>query len=374
MSSALDDLLPATEGQGRRFVAVLLALAAAALMLQGGFNLAVDPYGFYGSPLDIERTLTVRGVKLRLMKRAPAPEGLILGSSRVRMLDPAVAGERFGVPFFHAGGPAGGVADWLTFTRHATLDLGLPIRLLIVGIDPPSFTSQPSHWLHPVSYPELRPHLRHPWLTWVRSRVHLVSPDQTELSLKRLAADGEQVRRSRERFASGWRSDGFRQLNPPLDAEQIFQGNLELHRSHQEIEREHLADFQALADFAAERGVTVVTFLTPEAPRLRRALKNTLYPAARETTEGILRSVRDRGVLYCDVDVLRLTAKDFVDPHHLGYAGGKRILRILEICARTRGWREEDRVVSPFSKGGESEPGGYVNPPSAVGTGAQELH
>ncbi len=339
---ALDDLLPAGGRQGRRFVAGLLALVTAALLVQGGFNALVDPYGFYGSPLTLERQLTVRGLKLRLLRRADRPQGLILGSSRVRMLDPALAGEGFGMRFFHAGGPVGGVADWLTFSRYATEGLGHPIRLLIVGVDPPSFTSQPSHWLHPVSYRQLRPYLRHPFLTRVRSSIHLLSPDQTRMSLIRLIGRNDDLlRRSRERFVGGWRSDGFRPLNPPLAAEEIFQGNLEVHRSHHEVESEHLADFEALADFAAERDITVISFITPEAPRLRRALGRTRYPAARETTEQILRGARDRGVLFCDVDVLRLGSKDFVDPHHLGYGGGTRILRILRLCARARGWRPE---------------------------------
>lgn len=341
----LDDLLPATEGRGRRFVTWLAALVVSALLVQGGFNALVDPYGFYGSPIDIERTTTVRELKLDLLRRAsPPPEALILGSSRVRMLDPALAEKRFGVRFFHAGGPVGGVADWLTFTGHAVRDLGYPIRLVIVGADPPSFTSQPNLWLHPVSYRELRPHLRWPLLTWVRSWVNLLSPEQTSLSWKRLTVQtDESVRRTRLGFAQPWRRDGFRPFNPPLDAEEIFQGNLEAYKSHHPIDPGHRADFEALADFAAEHGITVVSFITPEAPRLRQALAGSRFGDHKEKVEAVLRGAADRGVIFCDVDVLRLRTEDFVDPHHMSYRGGSRVLRILEICAKTRGWRPEPR-------------------------------
>ena len=316
---------------------------ALALLLHGGFNALVDPYDIYGSPLTLERSRTIRGLKLELLRRAqPAPEALILGSSRVRMLDPARAGRRLGVRFFHAGGPVGGTADWLSIARYAILDLGYPIRLLLLGVDAPSFSSQPSLWLHPVGHPELRRHLRHPLLTRVRSWVHVWSPEQTQISWNRVTAQsGEEIRRGKKQFVRAWSPEGFRRVNPPLDREEIFQGNVELHRSHHQIEPGHLANFEALADLAAARGVTVVSFLTPESPRLRRSLEQTYYPAARERTEGVLRSAADKGVIFCDLEVLQLRTWDFVDPHHLSYRGGVKVLRVLEICARGRGWNPE---------------------------------
>ncbi|MCP3962607.1 MAG: hypothetical protein GY719_32605 [bacterium] len=340
---SLDDLLPDSDHRGRRFVIAFLGLLALALLIHGGFNALVDPYEFYDSPLERERPLTVRRLKLELLERAmPPPEGLILGSSRVRALDPRLAGERFGVRFFHAGGPVGGAADWLSFSRYATSELGHPIQLLLLGVDTPSFTSQPSLWLHPVSYPELRRQLRYPALIRARSLIHLWSPHQTRLSWRLLTArTDEEVRRARVRFAGDWRLDGFRPRNPSLDAEQIFQGNLEAHHSHWGVEPSHHADFEALVDFAAERGITVVSFITPEAPRLRRALEQTSYPEARARTEEILRGARDRGVLFCDLDLLPLAANDFVDPHHLSRGGGAKVLRMLQVCAERRGWGPE---------------------------------
>ena len=341
--ATLDQLLPESDRLGRRFVAVLLGLVALALSIHGGFNALVDPYDIYDSPLPLERAKTIRALKLELLRRTrPAPEALILGSSRVRMLDPARAGRRLGVRFFHAGGPVGGTADWLSFARYAIRDLGYPIRLLLLGVDAPSFSSQPNLWLHPVGHPELRPHLRHPYLTRLRSWVHVWSPEQTAMSWQRLTErTGEEIRRAKERFAGAWSAQGFRRVNPPLDREQIFQGNVELHRSHHEIEPSHRANFEALAELAAEHGVTVISFLTPEAPRLRRRLEQTHYPAARERTEEILRAAADSGVIFCDLEVLRLRTWDFVDPHHLSYRGGLKVLQVLELCAKGRGWRPE---------------------------------
>lgn len=341
--AALEELLPASDRRGRRFVAVFLGLMALALALHGGFNFLIDPYDLYGSPLPLERSRTVRSLKLELLRRAePIPEALILGSSRVRMLDPAIAGQRFGRRFFHAGGPVGGTADWLSITRYAVEDLGYPIRLVILGVDAPSFSSQPNLWLHPVGHPELRRHLRHPYLTWVRSWVHVWSPEQTLMSWKRVSVrSGEEIRRAKERFARDWRGNGFRPVNPPLDVEQIFQGNVEIHRSHHPIEPGHRADFEAFADFAAERGLTVFSFVTREAPRLRQILEQTHYPAVRERAEEILSGAQDRGVYFCDLDKLPLRTEDFVDPHHLSYRGGAKVLLALRVCAQKRGWRPE---------------------------------
>lgn len=335
----LEDRLNTSEPGAARFLRLLLALIGLALALLGGFNFLVDPYSSYGSPLGLRRPRPVRLVKLdRLREANPPPEALILGSSRVRVIAPDGVRRLFGARAFHLGGLKSSPQSWLSLTRYAVDELGYPIRLVIVGVDPSSFVDVTSYLQHPATVPELRRHLRHPHYSRFRSLVHLWSPAQTKVSVTMLRhASGGAGLADANRFLVD--ESGFIRQHVPLDPEAITETAVGLHRSRGVVEREHLKDFEAFVDFAEARGITVVAYVTPEAPGLAHALSVTHHPETLAATRDLLRKASRKGVVFCDVGSLGLEKPDFVDPHHPTMEAGTRILGALHRCASDEGLR-----------------------------------
>ncbi|MGK2855850.1 MAG: hypothetical protein ACSLFQ_01455 [Thermoanaerobaculia bacterium] len=333
----LEDHLAASEPKAARFLKLLLVLIGVALALLGGFNYLVDPYSIYGSPLGLQRPRPVRLAKLDLLRAAdPPPEALILGSSRVRMLPPVSVKRLFGLQAFHLGGPKSSPQNWLSLTRYAVDDLGYPIRLVIVGVDPSSFVDVTTYLQHPAEVPELRRHLRYPRFSQFRSWAHLWSPAQTKASLAFLSAT-TRSRGPAEAGAGRWDKDGFVLRSLPLDAGEITETAISLHRSRGVVEGEHLEDFEAFVEFATERRITIVAYVTPETPELARALQGTHFPETKRATREILRKAEGKGLVYCEVESLAFQNEDFVDPHHPTAEAGARLLEALSVCARDEG-------------------------------------
>ena len=334
----LEELLAGSEPKAARFVTLLLGLIGAALAILGGFNYLVDPFSSYGSPMNLERPRPVRLVKLdRLREADPPPEALILGSSRVRVIAPEGVERSFGLKAFHAGGLKGSPQNWLSVTRYAVDERGYPIRLVILGVDPSSFVDVTSYLQHPANIPELRRHLRFPRYSQFRSWVHLWSPRQTKASMALLMTGSRQIGPD---DANPFLVDanGFARHFLPLDAVDITKTAVSLHRAQGVVEREHIDDFEALVRFASARRITIVAYVTPQAPALTRALSRTHYPQTLVATRSILQDAIPKGLILCEVDSLGLQKSDFVDPHHPTLEAGNRILESLHRCAREEGF------------------------------------
>lgn len=331
----LEDHMAVPEPKASRFLTLLLALIGASLALVGGLNYLVDPYSSYASPLGLERPRPVRLQKLDLLREAaPPPEALILGSSRVRVISPQGVKRSFGLTTFHAGGLKGSPQNWLAVARYAVDDLGYPIRLLILGVDPSSFVDVTNYQQHPANVPELRRNLRHPRLSQFRSWVHLWNPRQTKASLRLLTS-----RPAGTEDANPFQLDeeGFARRYLPLNPADITETAVALHRSRGTVEREHVKDFEALVQFAEARGIRIVAYITPEAPGLKRELAATHYPETLRATRAILRKATGKSLVFCEVESLALQRTDFVDPHHPTLEAGARILEALHRCASEEG-------------------------------------
>jgi hypothetical protein len=333
----LEDHLPVDERKAKRFLSLLVSFIVVALVLLGAFNWLVDPLAMYGSPLELNRLEPVRLAKLELLRDAdPPPAALVIGSSRVRLLAPVGVKQLFGTETFHLGGPKSTPQYWLTLTRHAVDDLGYPIRLVILGVDPSSFVDVTNYMRHPADVPELRRHLRHPIYSRFRSLVHVWSPQQTRASLVVLKASGWSLGSAGER-PPRWDRRGFVRRLDVLDPDEIARTVIRLHRSSGAVEREHLDDFEAFLDFAEARDIRIVAYVTPEAPSLTRALAATHYPQTLEATRTILIGASSRGLVLCEISSLGLTESDFVDPHHPTLHASTRILGTLQSCAGGKG-------------------------------------
>ena len=326
-------LLPESEAGARRYIAGLLLLICLFFGLQASFNFLINPRGHYDSPLHNVDARTVRRVKLDLLAAAtPAPQALILGSSRVRSLPPAHLEGLFRLPTFHAGGPKSAPSNWLTITSHVVKQLGYPLKLVVIGVDPSSFIDVVDFERHPIYSARLRPFLRRPWVSWISSRRHLLSARQTRQSWL-LLTGGYLFSDITVELGVTWNADGFRTEYRPLDAERILDDSRALHAVHIALRREHEDDFRALLELAQASDLQILTFMTPETEEMRRYLGGTTFRKTRQATVDLLQQTDHPKSLFCDIDSLPLGAADFVDPHHTTIRASQRILDLLSRCA-----------------------------------------
>ena len=120
----------------RRFLVQGMAAFVTTLALMAGLNIAVDPYGEFGTrlvpPDDSDRHS--RALKVALVRHGVPPESLILGNSRSMQLSPRTAEALTGLRTFNGATAAGSAFDVLAFTRLA-VEGRWPLRMMIVGLD-----------------------------------------------------------------------------------------------------------------------------------------------------------------------------------------------------------------------------------------------
>lgn len=116
------------------FLRGLLIRALLLGLLTAGMNLLVNPFGSYGTHLFEPITLSTRRPKLVLhAQRRPAPEIVLLGSSRSFAFEPAYVEARTSRPTFNAAVHAASTRDYLNLARCLARRDTFP-SLLIVGL------------------------------------------------------------------------------------------------------------------------------------------------------------------------------------------------------------------------------------------------
>jgi nucleotide-binding universal stress UspA family protein len=181
---------PATAPQptsgARRFIYGFLGAALAGILALGGFNYTINPLGYYPPRLVKPLAWGDQLQKLDLMRTAPAPALLILGSSRTMKLAPADATDLTGLTAFNGGVSSSRPEEWYAMLRHSLDDLHWQPKEIVLGIDMETlfYAGEPNEDL--LSSGELRSFL--PYSMWVgslwdRSKL-LVSLDQLQLSKK----------------------------------------------------------------------------------------------------------------------------------------------------------------------------------------------
>jgi hypothetical protein len=323
----------------RRYLRTFAAVVGIGLIAVALLNYTINPLGLYRDHRSPAGARDQRWVKLEQLQRAdPTTQALILGSSRVRGLDPGEVERRFGLKTFNAAVGGGGVEDWLALTRLATDERRLPLRLLIIGVDAGSLIRPHDRIDSPADVPALRRHLTHPWKRWLASRKYLLAPEQTVPSwglLRRriFGAGSEEAREFAAEFNAQWRPDGFNPSFPPGDSAAMIALSRDLFTKYSAPDRANLADFTALIRLARDRHLTVIAFLTPDHPDLAAALAQTLYPKVRRETEQYLRAGQDQGLIFCDLSTLAFNWNRFVDVEHSGADSGTVIIDRLHDCA-----------------------------------------
>jgi hypothetical protein len=109
---------PVAGGTQRRFVTSLLGGAATLLILVGGLNAYVDPYGYAGTGAFPTAILSDRVTKACLAERLSRPPRLVvLGSSRSMKIQPSYVRKLTGSPTFNAGVSSGSPQDGWAFVN-----------------------------------------------------------------------------------------------------------------------------------------------------------------------------------------------------------------------------------------------------------------
>jgi hypothetical protein len=126
---------------------VALSLLAC-LLFAGLFNYVVNPAGVFAPSVVPPLLWNPRGEKLdRLSAVTDRPELLLIGSSRVMTLPPAELRKYTGLAGFNGGVSSAAIEDDVAMLQYALRSRALPLKLVIIGVEPESFaTSQPSNW------------------------------------------------------------------------------------------------------------------------------------------------------------------------------------------------------------------------------------
>jgi hypothetical protein len=117
------------------FLRALLVRIVLLALLVAGLDIVVNPFGSYPVHVFEPIALSTRRPKLRLYEqRQPAPEIVLLGSSRSFAMEPAYVQERTSRPAFNAAVHAASTGDYLNLARCFARGRRAFPALLIVGL------------------------------------------------------------------------------------------------------------------------------------------------------------------------------------------------------------------------------------------------
>ncbi len=339
----------------RQFSAVVIGSSIAAFLVVAAFNFVVNPYAQYPTRVVTPLVQTSRAQKAGLLRRAKqAPEGLILGSSRVLKYEPQYLRERMGMSFFNAGVNYGKIEDSLAFYRFYIDRFGHSPKVVLLGLDVHGFND------HLPTDPRLlnESELMQQVVEFVKfsdrfqGTKELVSWQQFVASMKAVKSSlrGGAATESAD-LGDCFRSDGlvvYQQREKQLRAgtydfaaamsynkreyKQLFQG-------YQEFSARRLEVLQTLVDECRKGGSRLMVFLTPMHPDLVDYLADTTtYVVRRDELNRMLASSSTKhGFDYCDLsDIASFggTATAFVDGIHPLEPNTRRALDRLLVLSR----------------------------------------
>lgn len=273
----------APAGSAAGFLGLLAAAALACLLLVGLFNYVINPAGVFAPSVVPALLWNPRGEKLVLLSavRQP-PQLLVLGSSRVMKLAPRDLERETGLVAFNGGVSSAAIEDDVAMLHFAMESRRLPLKLVILGIEPESFaTSQPSNWwMWPPAVTRALP--------WRMRVVALLTRYQKLFSASYLRLSLDQV----YLVASGRRPSPAQRLDPDglvhwLDREEdMAHGNRGFDSRLAAHVRDFGTPFMTDSTFSEERwrefgemlartrtaGVQTIVFMTPVHPELMARL------------------------------------------------------------------------------------------------------
>jgi hypothetical protein len=284
----------------RHFIVRFLLAATVGFIFIAILNYLVNPEGLYATHCFPQLLWGSRPQKAALLESArPAPQALILGSSRIMNL--AAELQRLtGLASFNAGVDGAKPEDFYILLRYAVEKAHLKPQLLVIGCDVEVFHNYEA--MHPyLERPsELASFLRRKESRYWRWSVftRLLSFEETELSLISLY----KVLRGEKRTFSHVDEDGrthydeWEQMraSPQFDLWREIAATVDhyglRYDEYTGMSPERLEYFDATLQYARQRGMDVVVFLTPVHPSVEAGLSSHGYEARkREVTAALER-------------------------------------------------------------------------------------
>lgn len=253
----------------RRFLVGLLARSALLLAATVSLNVLVDPFGAHGTGVFEPITLTTRRSKLRLYeKRRPAPEIVILGSSRSFAMEPAYVEAETSSPAFNAAVAGAQPADYLDLASclaqgravAPTFIVGLGVEQLLGHADLPIEGGDPLAACRP---------RRSAVESFVRTSASAVGARETRATFRVLALEVTGRPSPAVTFAAdGTMLGGFH--GPPL--EEAVEADLAGSRSPSvfaasTIDPQSSEEVRQLLELSRQRHGRVIVYLPPYHPR-----------------------------------------------------------------------------------------------------------
>ena len=280
----------------RAFAFTFLALATSAFFVVGLLNFVVNPYAQYSTQVVQPLVQTSRNAKLELLNSfESAPDGLLVGSSRVLKYEPAYLEQYVGHNFFNAGVNYGKPEDFLAFVRYFENRFKRLPKTIVIGLDVHGFNGQlktDARLLnnHPLAsqIPEAIP-----FSDRFQSFKELLSWQQTMASLRSIKHSLKGVENTKSPEES-FQSDGL--IVYHTREEQIDSGTYDFTSALEYNKREYKQLFRGYDSISASRvellaaaiklckknGSRVITLLTPMHPALAKYLnESTTYSERR---------------------------------------------------------------------------------------------
>jgi hypothetical protein len=307
----------------------ILGLATVALV-----NAVVDPYGQYRTGWFKPIVQDSRAEKLALFNQLEkAPDGLILGSSRVLKFEPAYLKQVTGKTFFNAGVNHARPADFLAWIRCYETRWGVYPKCVVLGVDTAFFDSHPPIDGRVSAEPNLAKHvpehisLADRWSHWtqllgfqqckssLQSIVRTLRHREPTEPVEYFDSDGRIVYREREAALSQGTYDFEAALK-------FNQGEFKnIYSDFKDLSRSEAERFVTLIRDLRDHDVEIYLFNTPFHPRLEQSLEAIEYFSLRQDEARKLLSLMAENWQVNAHDLSHIesfggTEKEFVDGIH----------------------------------------------------------
>ncbi len=335
---------PGSDVPWRSFVRRFLWTLCAVLVFVALLNFLVNPESIY--PLELLPPLTwnTRPAKARMMEQAqPRPQALILGSSRIMKIEPALVERLTGLPTFNAGVNSAMTEDYYILLRYAVERAHLPLKLVIIGVDVDAF-----HDREPLNDYLLQPNALGSYLQkgearhaqWKRFTT-LFNGYQTKLSFVSLWDSLIHKRKAAYHFEpDGYlhfdqyeaeRAGGHYDLDGKISVN--VDQYLRRYEGFDKLSSQRLDYFEQTLRYAHDHGFRVIVFLTPAHPRLIAALQARDYQRLQAAAlAAVSRLCARYSIPFHDLSSLDKfggRAQDYFDGIHPNEVNSAKITRAL---------------------------------------------
>lgn len=297
---------PELDRLSRRFTRIVLAILILGLAATATVALVVDPFEVFGTGRIPTSIVNDREVKpARFLAAQPAPQALILGSSRVWKLRPACVTELTGLPAFNFGAALAAAEDFDAIVKFARARGRAPLRLLVIDVEVDSFNFFNSHQLELSSY--LGPFSADPGLSWGEATKGLFGFQSFQHGLRVAWAH---VRGRPEAPDYVVEPDGFR-VEPARDAkiargtfdwDGALAGELQTFKRHatdpfDRLDPARVAQFERMVREAHAQGIAIEAFVAPMHPAIAEARSYSQVRARTADLDRVVARLEAEGLL-----------------------------------------------------------------------------